>query len=102
MKVGNFGSFDENLKAKNISGLKNASKLDRQIWDEFNGNWSALSYESENLIARFSSQESNARPLGSETITEAKRRVNHDFFAPSFQAHITAFVVLAGYQIASF
>jgi len=32
MKVGNFGSFDENLKAKNISGLKNASKLDRQIW----------------------------------------------------------------------
>lgn len=80
MKVGNFGSFDENLKAKNISGLKNASKLDRQIWDEFNGNWSALSYESENLIARFGSQESNARPLGSEAIIEAKRRVNHDFF----------------------
>lgn len=48
--------------------------------DEFNGNWSALYYESENLIAHFSSQESNARPLGFEAITEAKRRVNHDFF----------------------
>ena len=36
MKIGNFGSFDETLKAKGIIGLTNASKLDAQIWKEFN------------------------------------------------------------------
>lgn len=80
MKIGNFGSFDENLKAKNISGLKNASKLDRQIWNEFNENWSELVYESESLIARLGLQESFVQPLGSEAMIQAKRRINHDFF----------------------
>ena len=52
MKIGNFGSFDDNLKKQGIVGLTNASKLDRQIWDEFNGNWDVLAYESERLIAQ--------------------------------------------------
>lgn len=43
MKIGNFGSFDENLKKKGIVGLKNASKLDEQIWQEFNNHWDELS-----------------------------------------------------------
>lgn len=46
MKIGNFGSFDETLKSKGIVGLTNASKLDKQIWDEFNNKWDLLSYES--------------------------------------------------------
>ena len=35
MKVGNFGSYDPELKAKGIVGLSNSSKLDKEIWDEY-------------------------------------------------------------------
>ena len=50
MKIGNFGSFDPELKRRGISGLRNASRLDQQVWNEFNGNWKALIDESERLI----------------------------------------------------
>ena len=51
MKIGNFGSFDETLKKQGIVGLTNASRLDKVIWDEFNGRWDELAFESERLIA---------------------------------------------------
>ena len=34
-KLGNFGSFDPELKKRGIGGLPNTSKLDKEIWDEF-------------------------------------------------------------------
>ena len=54
MKIGNFGSFDPELKKRGIVGLGNTSKLDENIWNEFNNNWEKLAYESELLIAKFS------------------------------------------------
>ena len=33
------------------------SKLEKEIWDEFHGNWENLVYESELLIARFQNKE---------------------------------------------
>lgn len=56
MKIGNFGSFDPELKRRGIVGLANASKLDEQIWNEFNNDWNNLAYESELLISRFTNQ----------------------------------------------
>ena len=53
MKLGNFGSFDPELKNKNISGLKNASKLDKKIWDKYYNNLDNLAYDSEKIIAKF-------------------------------------------------
>lgn len=85
MKIGNFGSFDDNLKTQGIVGLSNASKLDRQIWDEFNGKWDDLSYLSEALIAKLRGtniEENFSQPmsLGSDKLTVVKRRVNQEFF----------------------
>lgn len=57
MKIGNFGSFDDNLKSKGITGLTNASKLDKEIWNEFNGKWDELAYTSEKLIAELEGKE---------------------------------------------
>lgn len=54
MKIGNFGSFDPELKRRGIVGLSNTSKLDREVWLEFNNNWENLAFESEKLIAIFS------------------------------------------------
>ena len=53
MKIGNFGRLDPELKKQGITGLVNGSKLEEDIWDEFNGNWEKLAFESEELIARF-------------------------------------------------
>lgn len=83
MKIGNFGSFDPNLKAKGISGLTNSSKLDEQIWNEFNNNWDRLAYESEKLILKFSNANNQileSFPLGKDKIVQTKQRMNQSFF----------------------
>lgn len=86
MKIGNFGSFDETLKKKGIVGLANASKLDKEIWDEFNGKWDELAYRSEKLIAQLQSRpiedtiNIDSIPLGAERTATVKQRVNQSFF----------------------
>jgi putative restriction endonuclease len=46
-KLGNLASFDPMLQARGIKGASNASKLDREIWDEFYGNIDTVAFESE-------------------------------------------------------
>jgi putative restriction endonuclease len=88
MKIGNFGSFDPELKKRGIVGLANASKLDEIVWNEFNNNWENLAFESELLISNFANEpiEKTAHiniddiPLGRERGTIIKARVNQSFF----------------------
>ena len=51
MKIGNFGSLDPELQQRGIKGLRNASRLDREVWAEFHQDWQARIAESERLIA---------------------------------------------------
>ncbi|MCR5833598.1 MAG: HNH endonuclease [Selenomonadaceae bacterium] len=88
MKIGNFGSFDETLKQRGIVGLMNASKLDEQIWNEFNGDWDRLAFESEQLIADLQKKDiENTEPIASlsgyDKIITTKQRVNQNFFRQS-------------------
>lgn len=83
MKIGNFGSFDENLKKQGIVGLSNASNLDKEIFFEFNEKWDELSYESEKLIdeyRKYRNLENANFPIGLEKETVTKHRVNQHFF----------------------
>jgi putative restriction endonuclease len=88
MKIGNFGSFDIELKKRGIVGLANASKLDEIVWNEFNNNWENLAFESEVLISNFANEpiEKTANinidnlPLGRERETIIRARVNQSFF----------------------
>ncbi|MBN8570700.1 MAG: HNH endonuclease, partial [Ignavibacteria bacterium] len=89
MKIGNFGSFDPELKKRGIVGLANASKLDEEIWNEFNSNWDKLAFESELLIAKFQGKEIEEiipkvdidnLPMGKARIASVKIRVNQNFF----------------------
>lgn len=90
-KLGNFGSFDPELKKRGIGGLPNTSKLDKEIWEEFNENWDELSFQSELLIAKFSGSllenvkrnERDELPLGAERETIVRVRVNQNFFRSS-------------------
>lgn len=53
LKLGNLASFDPSLQERGIKGASNASKLDREIWNEFYNNWDNALIESEQLIAQF-------------------------------------------------
>ena len=49
MKLVNFASLDPSIRASGRSGLKGSSRLDREIWDEFNADWEGLLVECERL-----------------------------------------------------
>lgn len=45
MKLVNFASLDPFIQASGRLGLRGASKLDREVWDEFHNNWEGLTAE---------------------------------------------------------
>ncbi len=88
MKIGNFGRLDPQLKQRGITGLSHGSKLEKEVWDEFHGNWEKLVYESESLIAQFQSKniksfsdiDLNSFPQGKDRAGIVKTRINQSFF----------------------
>jgi putative restriction endonuclease len=88
MKVGNFGRLDPELKKQGIVGLAHGSKMEEEVWGEFNGNWEKLAYESELLISKFAHKpieevseiETEDIREGVERETIVKQRVNQSFF----------------------
>jgi putative restriction endonuclease len=51
-KLGNFASFDRTLKERGIKGLQHASKLDREVWNEYMEDWEERFFEGEKLLAK--------------------------------------------------
>lgn len=99
MKLCNFASFDPRLKARGIRGLTAASRLDKEIWDEFNRNWNEAGTRSEEIFRKLLGQEldwQNGIKIGRQipkgrpilksppTVTEKessiKVRIGQDFF----------------------
>jgi predicted restriction endonuclease len=50
MKLCNFAALDPVQKARGIRGLPGATKQDKEMWDEFHTNLSALGTESEDVL----------------------------------------------------
>jgi len=88
MKIGNFGRLDPELKKQGIVGLTHGSKQEEEIWEEFNGNWEKLVFESELLIAKFLNKpiedvldiEIDDLKKGLDREAFVKQRVNQSFF----------------------
>ncbi|TKC01164.1 HNH endonuclease [Pedobacter cryotolerans] len=107
MKVGNFGRLDPELRKQGIVGLRNGSKIDEIVWDEFNGNWNKLAYESELLIAEFQNRniedtidvELLEFPLGLERKALIKQRVNQNFFRSTILASYNQKCCITGIPI---
>lgn len=110
MKIGNFGRLDPALREKGIVGLGNGSKLDEIVWNEFNGNWEKLAYESELLIAKFQNKkveeviydEVFEFPIGVERETIIKQRVNQSFFRSTILSSYNLKCCITGLSIAEF
>ena len=54
MKLVNFASLDPTHQRRGVSGLRNASRGDREIFEEFSANWEELAFESEQALTRIS------------------------------------------------
>ena len=98
MKIGNFGRFDENLKGKNISGLTNGSKLDEEIWKEFNNKWDELAYESEIILQKLQKEKEgrteSVQRQGKEVERLVKTRVNQNFFRAAILVQRSMLILL--------
>jgi len=84
-KLGNFGAFDPELAARNVSGLTHGSKLDRAIWDEFHKDWSKLVVRAYDIRDDLTPGEPVepvfAPPQGpSERVITVKQRLHQSFF----------------------
>ncbi|ANI89573.1 restriction endonuclease [Arachidicoccus ginsenosidimutans] len=110
MKIGNFGRLDPELKKQGITGLINGSKLEEDIWNEFNGNWEKLAFESEVLIAKFQNKkveeieeiDLTELPEGKERETIIKTRVNQSFFRSTILSSYNLKCCITGLSISDF
>jgi predicted restriction endonuclease len=93
MKCVNFASLDPEIRRSGRTGLGNVSALDRNIWDEFHANWSALVEECESLLEHLRTQKGFPRTSQTEILTQEdhdfsgetrtaliKQRIKQDFF----------------------
>jgi len=80
MKMCNFARFDPQLQKRRVKGLVHGSKQDKQIWDEFIGDWENLAIESEKILSqlnyKFEKEKYSQRDLYKGiNETEVKRNV---------------------------
>ncbi len=95
LKLSNFASLDPELQKRNIVGMRHGSKSDKEIWNEFHGNWDELAFESEILLARVKGESiENSTNIdldslpseGKEREAIIKARVNQIFFRSAILA----------------
>jgi putative restriction endonuclease len=103
-KLGNFGAFDPVLRTAQITGLVHTGKLDREIWDEFHGDWSALIWEASKLRRSFEARRGKAPvlrlPSGpSETVRMTKQRIHQSFFRETVISSYDETCCVTGLQI---
>ncbi len=88
-KLANFASLDPALKDRHIAGASHGGKLDAEIWGEFSGDWDALAYQTERLLAKRSGKtveslagidKDDLPKEGKERQALVKIRVNQSFF----------------------
>lgn len=109
LKLSNFASFDPELKARGIKGLKNAAKKDGEIFERFNADRETLAFESEQLLARFEGKIIEDKFIedlpgihdfaGTEKERYVKTRVNQSFFRDMILANYEGKCALTGIDI---
>lgn len=107
-KLANFARLDPSLKDRNIVGASHGSKLDQEVWNEFNGNWPRLAFESERLFAQKTGQPieslagidiADLPRAGKEREALVRVRVNQGFFRKAVLAAYRYRCCITGLEI---
>jgi putative restriction endonuclease len=88
MKIGNFGSFDPELKKRGIVGLGNTSKLDEIIWKE--------------PLEKIIEIDIDDIPAGKEREAIIKARINQSFFCSTILSSYNCKCCITGLSIPDF
>ncbi|MCM2271253.1 MAG: HNH endonuclease [candidate division Zixibacteria bacterium] len=77
MKLSNFASFDPAHRQRSVVGLKNTSKADREIWEQFHNDWESLIIESSDIVDNLGDAKGTklTQRMSQATETKAERRV---------------------------
>ena len=107
-KMGNLGHFDPDLQKRKVSGLKNASKLDEKVVQEFKGNWEELTFKADRIEKQLMRMNAyNAAkydlslPVGTDAARVVKQRVNQKFFREAVLSAYDNKCCITGISIAS-
>lgn len=107
-KLANIASLDPSLRKRNIEGASHGSKMDAKVWNEFNGDWDRLAYESEKLLARKMGRQIDdvleielvdLPKAGIEKEALVKIRVNQSFFRKSVLAAYNFRCCITGLEV---
>lgn len=87
MKMGNLAHFDPDLKKRNVSGLTNGSKLDKEVYQEFESNLEELNFQAYQIKQGLVGNQPldipfdySDLPEGKDKIIKAKTRIGQDAF----------------------
>lgn len=82
MKLTNLASLDPFHRARGVSGMSNASRADKAIWEEFYGRWDALAEASPVSLVREATKEivTPSKPAITEAIRPVTIRIGQAFF----------------------
>lgn len=92
LKMSNLAHFDPKLRARNVSGMSHASKLDPQIYEEFASNIGELAFQAQSIIAQIKHSsveemipelEVSDIPVGEYREQQTKARIGQYFFRMS-------------------
>lgn len=95
MKLCNLASLDSTHQARGVKGLGNASRMDREIWRQFEENWTSMVQASEEAVQSLAAGlsvegdfcfEINTDYTGYDVLAEIKRRQGQQFFRESVLA----------------
>jgi putative restriction endonuclease len=104
-KLANFARLDPALKKRNIAGATHGAQAEVDIWNEFNGNWEKLAFESERLLENITGRVPEAVeavqefPEGRTRETLIRARVNQGFFRAAVLAAYETRCCITGLSI---
>lgn len=103
-KLANFARLDPFLRRRAVSGATHGAKAEVQIWEEFNNDWERLSFESEQLLKKFTGgslaiEAATAFPEGKTRAAFVHARVNQGFFRAAVLAAYGSQCCITGLSI---
>ncbi len=84
MKLVNFASLDPEIARSGRSGLSNASSMDRQVWEQFQGNWDEQVSKASEKLADVTDEKEELEgiplPIGTSFMAEVEVRKKQYIF----------------------
>ena len=110
MKLTNIASLDDAITSKGRSGLRNASSVDRAMWEEMHDDWEKFAAAAERAMAAVDAEdvpldepldEDDGAPVGTDRTVVTTARVGQSFFRAAVLSAYNARCCITGLSLPS-